>query len=58
MLPFSIWLLNNPLAHWWYGRKKDRDPFYSEENVKMLREAKEQLERGEGIEFDINQTGR
>lgn len=29
------------------------DPFYSEENWKALIKAKEQLDRGEGILFDI-----
>ncbi len=30
------------------------DRFYCEANVKAILEAKSQLERGEGIKFDIN----
>lgn len=44
----------NRLYEWIEKKRQERDPFYSEENVKAILEAKAQLDRGEGIEFDIN----
>lgn len=54
---FVVKMGKQPLLSKQEPEECEKDPFYSEENWNALIKAKEQLDRGEGILFDIEKVG-